>query len=134
MIKKVKFIIYLFDIKKFELGEYFESYKFLGSRVVNYRGKVGIVFCVWVLNVKSVFVVGDFNNWCGENYKMMRVYGSGFWWLFVEGIGEGEFYKYEIIGVDGKRVLKVDLYVIFFEFCFNIVLIVKNILDYEWYD
>ncbi|AEM72992.1 1,4-alpha-glucan branching protein GlgB [Caldicellulosiruptor acetigenus] len=134
MIKKVKSTIYLSDIKKFESGEHFESYKFLGSRVVNYRGKVGTVFCVWAPNAKSVSVVGDFNNWCGENHKMMRVYGSGFWWLFVEGIGEGELYKYEIIGADGKRVLKADPYAIFSELRPNTASIVKNIPDYDWHD
>ncbi|SHE37333.1 1,4-alpha-glucan branching enzyme [Thermoanaerobacter uzonensis DSM 18761] len=126
--------IYLSDIRKFLKGEHFRAYTFLGSRFINYRGKEGTVFCVWAPNAVRVGVAGDFNNWDAKNHMMLKVKDSGLWWIFIEGLKEGELYKYEIHTKDGKRILKTDPYAIFSEVRPNTASIVKNLPEYQWHD
>jgi 1,4-alpha-glucan branching enzyme len=49
-----------------------------------------------------VSVVGGFNGWDGRRHPMRRRGASGIWEIFLPGIGEGEAYKYEIVGADGS--------------------------------
>jgi 1,4-alpha-glucan branching enzyme len=41
-------------------------------------------------------VVGDFNQWDSRRHPMRKHIPSGFWELFVPGLGEGTLYKYSI--------------------------------------
>jgi 1,4-alpha-glucan branching enzyme len=71
------------------------------------RGEVrGTRFAVWAPNAKSVRVNADFNGWTGD--AMSLVPGSGVWALFVEGVGEGTLYKYNVLGADDVWHEKVD--------------------------
>ena len=53
-------------------------------------------FAVWAPNATSVSVIGDFNNWDGRRHPMRKHIPSGFWELFVPGLGEGTLYKYRV--------------------------------------
>ena len=59
-------------------------------------GVDGVNFAVWAPNATSVSVVGDFNDWDGRRHPMRKHIPSGFWELFVPGLGEGTLYKYPI--------------------------------------
>jgi len=132
--KTTKSTIYLSDIKKFHKGENYDSYRFLGNRFLNYKGKDGTVFCVWAPNAKKVGVAGNFNNWDAKNHMMIPVKDSGIWWIFIEGIMEGELYKYEIHKNDGRKVLKSDPYCFTSELRPNTASIVKNLPEFKWTD
>ena len=54
----------------------------------------GVNFAVWAPNATSVSVVGDFNDWDGRRHPMRKHIPSGFWELFVPGLGAGTLYKY----------------------------------------
>ncbi|SNX53361.1 1,4-alpha-glucan branching protein GlgB [Thermoanaerobacterium sp. RBIITD] len=126
--------IYASDIKKFLRGENYESYKMLGSRFLNYRGKDGVVFCVWAPNAEKVGVAGDFNGWNAKDHMMLPVKDAGMWWKFIEGLKEGDLYKYEIHTKDGRVILKADPYAYFSEVRPHTASIVKNLPQYVWHD
>ncbi|WDC85129.1 hypothetical protein PL321_06455 [Caloramator sp. mosi_1] len=106
----------------------------MGSKLINYRGKEGASFCVFAPNAKEVRVVGNFNGWNGEKHRMYKVLNTGLWWLFVEGIQEGELYKYEIHKQDGGVVLKADPYALYSELRPKTASIVTELKEYEWKD
>ena len=64
-------------------------------------------FILWAPNAKSVSLVGDFNGWDGEKDALEPMEG-GVWVIFKEGLKDGDFYKFEIVGAEGKKVLKAD--------------------------
>ncbi|MDH6574777.1 1,4-alpha-glucan branching protein GlgB [Kitasatospora sp. MAP5-34] len=66
----------------------------------------GTSFAVWAPGAQEVRVVGEFNDWDGRTYEMRA--RSGLWELFVAGAGEGDLYKYEILGPDGQWRQKAD--------------------------
>ena len=73
------------------------------------RGELhGTRFSVWAPNAQNVRLVGDFNGWHAEAGQMHLVPGSGVWALFVEGVGTGSLYKFEVLGSDGVWRLKAD--------------------------
>ncbi len=81
----------------------------LGAHVIEHEAASGTHFAVWAPNAQRVSVIGGFNNWDGRRHPMRRRGASGVWELFIPGIGEGESYKYEILGPDGTlQPLKAD--------------------------
>ena len=76
---------------------------------ISHEGADGVHFAVWAPNAKRVSVVGDFNDWDGRRHPMRHRLDTGIWEIFIPDIGEGQPYKYEIIGPDGVRLpLKAD--------------------------
>jgi 1,4-alpha-glucan branching enzyme len=69
----------------------------------------GTHFAVWAPGAKRISVVGAFNGWDGRVHVMRRRGATGVWEIFLPGISEGEAYKYEILGADGRvQPLKAD--------------------------
>jgi len=62
-----------FDIYLFHEGTLFESYKMLGAHILNEDDIQGVRFAVWAPNARQVSVVGDFNNWNGNQNQMERL-------------------------------------------------------------
>ncbi|MCH8477784.1 MAG: 1,4-alpha-glucan branching protein GlgB [Wenzhouxiangella sp.] len=89
-------------------GTHHDSYRLLGAHPLNHQGLDGTAFAVWAPNARRVSVVGDFNDWDGRCHPMRLHPGCGVWELFVPGIGPGQRYKYEILGADGRCLLKAD--------------------------
>ena len=79
-----------------------------GAHLRDLGGVSGVSFAVWAPQARRVSLVGGFNGWDGRLHAMRRIGSSGIWELFIPDLGEGEYYKYEIIGADGGRVLKTD--------------------------
>ena len=100
----------LSEFDKYLLGEgtHKELWRVLGAHVCTHEGAKGTHFAVWAPNAQRVSLVGDFNMWDGRRHVMRRVGGSGVWETFLPGVGEGAFYKYEIVGADGTARLKAD--------------------------
>ena len=68
----------------------------------------GIMFRVFAPNANKVSVTGDFNNWNPHSHIMHRI-GDVFE-LFVNGLREGEIYKYAIYDCNENIALKCDPY------------------------
>jgi 1,4-alpha-glucan branching enzyme len=89
-------------------GRHEEMYERLGAHVREIDGAAGTAFAVWAPNARSVSVVGDFNSWDGRLHPMRTLGSSGIWELFIPGVGDGQKYKYEIRGQDGRLRIKAD--------------------------
>ena len=122
-----------FPLYLFYQGKNYEAYKFFGV----HSGKKGrskiFTFRVWAPTAVSVSVVGDFNNWDGRFHPMRRL-ESGIFELFVPEVGDGDIYKYEVHGYDGKTVMKADPYGFYAEKRPASASIVWSIDEYEWQD
>jgi len=85
-------------------------YRVLGAHEAEREGVAGFVFAVWAPNARRVSVVGDFNHWDGRAHVMRKHPASGVWEIFMPGMQAGTAYKYEIVGAEGRFLLKADPY------------------------
>ena len=83
-----------YDLHLLNEGRHWRLYDRLGAQLRTIDGVEGVNFAVWAPNATSVSVVGDFNGWDGRRHPMRKHIPSGFWELFVPGLGEGTLYKY----------------------------------------
>jgi 1,4-alpha-glucan branching enzyme len=84
-------------------------YDHLGAHAILHEGIAGVHFAAWAPNARRVSIVGDFNGWDGRRHVMRKRVDTGVWEIFVPGLAEGAFYKYEIVGAGGKLLpLKAD--------------------------
>lgn len=83
-------------------GAHRDLWKVLGAHVMDHNGVAGTHFAVWAPNAQRVSVVGDFNGWDGRRNPMRRRGQTGVWEIFMPALGDGEAYKYELIGPDGN--------------------------------
>ncbi|MFM2052250.1 MAG: 1,4-alpha-glucan branching protein GlgB [Pseudomonadota bacterium] len=89
-------------------GTHHRPYEWLGAHLNVADGVAGTRFTVWAPNARRVSVVGSFNQWDGRRHMMRRLHGGGLWEIFVPQAGEGDLYKYEILGADGAVRVKAD--------------------------
>jgi 1,4-alpha-glucan branching enzyme len=89
-------------------GRHERLWERLGAHPRVLDGVAGTAFAVWAPNARAVRVVGDFNRWDSRLHPMRVLGSSGVWELFVPGVGDGDKYKYEVLGADGGLVLKAD--------------------------
>jgi 1,4-alpha-glucan branching enzyme len=99
-----------FDLHLFGEGRHWHAYRFMGSHLSDVEGVSGVQFAVWAPSAERVSVVGDFNRWDGRAHPMRVRGGTGVWELFIPGIGQGGFYKYEIRDRATNIHVKIDPY------------------------
>lgn len=122
------------NIYLFNTGCNYHSYQLLGAHLTVEKGKPGVRFSVWAPNANEVKVVGDFNDWQGQDYQMEKMGSSGIWAIFVPGIKAGALYKYEIKTWEGDILVKSDPYGFYSELRPNTASIVYDLNNYEWQD
>ena len=115
-------------------GKHRRLYERLGAHVLNSEGATGVAFAVWAPRARRVSVVGDFNGWDGRLNPMRRMGSTGIWELFVPGIGEGAIYKFEVVGDDGARHVKLDPFAFRTEMRPQTAGIVHALDQYAWND
>ncbi|MGC9456738.1 MAG: 1,4-alpha-glucan branching protein GlgB [Halothiobacillaceae bacterium] len=99
------------DLYLFGEGKHQEAWRMLGAHAMTIDGVDGVRFAVWAPNATRVSVVGDFNQWDGRRHPMRVRGGSGVWELFIPGLADGEFYKFELRNRDtGNILVKSDPY------------------------
>ena len=83
----------------------------LGAHFMEQNGKAGVRFSVWAPHAKAVSVVGDFNAWDTRTHTMQKISDGEIWTIFIEGLEEGEVYKYAIEPPwGGPHIMKADPY------------------------
>ncbi|ARC88720.1 1,4-alpha-glucan branching protein GlgB [Rhodovulum sp. MB263] len=116
-------------------GTHQRIWQVLGAHVRSHEGVAGTHFAVWAPNARRVSVVGPFNAWDGRRHPMRRRGATGVWEIFLPGIGEGECYKYEILGADGSmQPLKADPVGFGAEHPPKTASVVRDIRGYGWHD
>ena len=83
-------------------------YRHLGANPRRHQGVDGTAFAVWAPNAAGVRVVGEFTGWESALLPMRNLGESGFWELFVPGVGPGDLYKYWLLHRDGNWAYKFD--------------------------
>src|SRR5690606_36989152 len=89
-------------------GSHHRPYEWLGAHPCRVNGIAGTRFAVWAPAARRVSVVGGFNQWDGRRHMMRLRRECGVWEIFLPRVGEGDLYKYEILGADGVVRLKSD--------------------------
>lgn len=74
-------------------GTQTQAYALFGAHPLQQDGQWGTRFAVWAPHATNVWIEGDFNQWCGNGFRMDRIADSGIWALFVPGVGAGALYK-----------------------------------------
>ncbi len=99
------------DVINFQAGTNYSMYKLLGNKQLQVMDTWGTYFAVWAPNATSVSVVGYFNQWDKITHPLIvRKDGSGIWEGFIPNLGQGEAYKYHIVGYKGLKLDKGDPY------------------------
>ena len=100
----------LTDFDQYLVGEgtHKELWRVLGAHVTTHQKVDGVHFAVWAPNARRVSVVGDFNRWDGRRNPMRPAGQTGVWEVFLSQVSDGDLYKYEVVGADGRTVLKAD--------------------------
>ncbi len=92
------------DVFLFNTGDARKAWLLLGCR---YLPEIKMHrFVVWAPNAETVSLVGDFNGW-DTNATPMEKCGT-MWVCFVEGLNNGDLYKYCVTQKGGKKVFKSD--------------------------
>jgi 1,4-alpha-glucan branching enzyme len=116
-------------------GKHHRSFEKLGAHEMVLDDVAGTYFAVWAPNAERVSVVGDFNEWDGRAHPMRHLLPSGFWEIFLPGVGRGARYKYEIRSRRGGTVfLKADPYARYAELPPNTASVVWDAGEYSWGD
>ena len=92
----------------FHEGTQTQAYALFGAHPLEQDGQQGTRFAVWAPHATNVWIEGDFNQWCGNGFRMERIGESGVWALFVPGVGAGALYKYAIQHESGEIRVKAD--------------------------
>ena len=89
-------------------GTHHRPYEWLGAHPGEVDGVAGTRFAVWAPSARRVSVVGSFNRWDGRRHMMRLRHECGVWEIFVPRVGNGDLYKFEVLGADGQLRLKAD--------------------------
>lgn len=124
-----------FDIHLLCEGTHKNLYDKLGAHLMTVDGVKGVFFAVWAPNASRVSVIGNFNTWDGRRHMMRNRANTGMWELFIPGLVEGEYYKYEIVDNKGQVLpLKSDPIAFYAEVRPNTASIVYDPTRYIWQD
>ena len=84
-------------------GRHERIYERLGAHLTD----EGVAFAVWAPNARGVSVVGDWNLWEGRAQPLEPQGSSGIWAALVPEASEGDAYKFEVRGADGRAAPEV---------------------------
>ena len=122
------------DLYLLAKGEWYRSYEKMGAHPATVDGQEGYHFAVWAPDVRSVHVIGEFNDWDEEASPLVRTPVGGVWYTFVPGAVEGQLYKYVIKTRAGDVMYKADPYAFQAELIPGTASRTAEIDSYEWAD
>ena len=112
----------------FNQGQYFHSYRIFGAHPV----EGGVRFTVWCPEVKSVGVIGSFNDWTP---RYLTPQGStGVYSGIIPEAKPGDLYKYRITTAAGETFDKADPYAFWAEVRPGTASRIAQLDGYTWHD
>ncbi len=94
-----------FDIDLFRSGNHFRLFEKMGAHPLMLDDISGFYFAVYAPGAKRVEVIGEFNNWNGEEHSLfVRWDHSGIWEGFILDFKLGDLYKYRIYSNHDQKV------------------------------
>lgn len=120
-----------FLIHIFHEGNCLEAYRIFGAHQMDIDT---VQFCVYAPNAKSVQIIGEWNDWDGNQHVMNRYQDSGVFYLSISGLKEEMMYKYRIITKDGSQIDKADPYAFYSELRPGTASKIYSIDGFEWND
>ena len=128
--------IFISDADQYVFGQgtHYEIYKKLGAHPCIKNEKKGVFFAVWAPHAQAVHVVGNFNGWDVNATPMKRLGEGGIYAAFVQGVAEGELYKYYITTASGEGIYKADPYANYAELRPGTASIVYDLRKLTWSD
>lgn len=115
----------------FHKGESYKSYEFFGAHRLDDQH---YFFSVWAPNAKKVRIVGEFNDWNGIGYDMVKIDEGGIYNVILPNVKAGQLYKYEIFPQRGKPILKADPYAFTAELRPGTASKISEETNFEWRD
>ena len=112
----------------FNQGQYFHSYRIFGAHPV----EGGVRFTVWCPEVKSVGVIGSFNDWTPQ-YLTPRG-STGVYSGIIPEAKPGDLYKYRITTAAGETFDKADPYAFWAEVRPGTASRIAWLDGYTWHD
>ena len=112
----------------FNQGQYFHSYRIFGAHPV----EGGVRFTVWCPEVKSVGVIGSFNDWTPQ-YLTPRG-STGVYSGIIPEANSGDLYKYRITTAAGETFDKADPYAFWAEVRPGTASRIARLDGYTWHD
>ena len=96
-----------YDSFLFHQGTNYEAYRKMGAHPAEIDGIRGTLFTLWAPHAQGCAVICAATGWdeCWMNPRL-----NGFWDLFLAGVGDGDAYRFVIIGADGIKRYKSDPY------------------------
>ena len=98
------------DVYLFGIGTWERSWEKMGAHPDTQNRTRGWRFCVWAPDVKSVHVIGEFNDWDEQANPLVPMHTSAIWEGFIPGAEQGQLYKYLIETNEGEKLYKADPY------------------------
>ncbi len=83
-------------------GSHRDIFRKLGAHPTSSLGVKGTFFAIWAPNASRVSVIGEFNHWDGRCNVMRLHPANGLWEIFIPGIGQGAYYKFELLDKQGE--------------------------------
>ena len=118
----------------FGQGTHYDIYKKLGAHVCHKGKKKGVFFAVWAPNAREAYVLGEFNGWSENAAPMKRLGEGGIFATFIEGVEEGQLYKYMLVLPDGRKLYKADPYANYAELRSGTASRVYDLNHFKWND
>ncbi|MBS4199039.1 1,4-alpha-glucan branching protein GlgB [Bacillus sp. FJAT-49732] len=122
------------DIFLFHQGTHYHSQQILGCHNIQWEGNEGYRFAVWAPNAKKIYVIGDFNEWNGEQHPLVRITNEGIWVGFFTNIPLGTPYKYKIVTENNEVLFKSDPFALQSELRPANASLICEPSTYEWND
>jgi len=122
------------DVYLFGIGMWERSWEKMGAHLDTQQRTRGWRFCVWAPDVKSVHVIGEFNDWDEEANPLVPVHTSAIWEGFIPGAEQGQLYKYLIETNEGEKLYKADPYAFKAECPPGTASVLWTLDGYKWND
>lgn len=98
------------DVYLFGIGTWERSWEKMGAHPDTQNRTRGWRFCVWAPDVKSVHVIGEFNDWVSKPTRWCPCIRALFGKALFLAAEQGQLYKYLIETNEGEKLYKADPY------------------------